>query len=461
MQRFAEKNLVEWVKRKRRKPLMIRGARQVGKSTLVKLFAEKYNYNLIELNLERHHYLKSEFASMDVRKILKEIEFGLNLGNAESENTILFIDEIQVIPEAIQCLRYFYEEYNHIPVIAAGSLLEFALAKISFSMPVGRIEYLWLGPMTFFEFLTAMKSSHLINYFDNYSLTDIISDNVHQSMIRFLREYFIIGGMPESVLSYSESEQLEDSENILSNIPQTFHDDFAKYAKTHQRNTLGMVFDYISRGAGEKIKYVNISREISSKELEYALELLTMAQVITKVYKSDAEYPLNAGKSIKNYKLYSLDIGILRFLSKIRKLRSTDLMNTLFRNKGTLAEQYICQHLLCFEGLHLKPELHYWFREGNNRNAEIDFLLSFNQMIIPVEVKSGKSGSLKSLHQFCYQKQTPLALRFDMNPPSVQKVEVQVRINNRNEKVVFTMLSIPLYLVEKTESFLQQLQYYR
>ena len=150
MKRIAEEFLISWFERDGRKPLMVRGARQVGKSTLVRLFAEKRGLNLIEVNLERYPGLSSEFASMDVKRIVREIDLGLGLGNALEQNTILFIDEIQVVPKAIQCLRYFYEELPDLPVIAAGSLLEFALKDESFSMPVGRIEYCWIGPMTFF-----------------------------------------------------------------------------------------------------------------------------------------------------------------------------------------------------------------------------------------------------------------------------------------------------------------------
>ena len=205
MHRKAKKFLEIWLKKNGRKPLIIRGARQVGKSTLVRLFAEKQGLKLIEVNLERYSGLAPEFASMDVKRVLREIDLGLGLGNALEQNTILFIDEIQVAPRAIQCLRYFYEELPELPVIAAGSLLEFALSEGSFSMPVGRVEYCWLGPMTFFENLEANGKSNLIRYFDDHSISDIVSENVHEQMLSYLRDYFITGGMPEAVLEFSST----------------------------------------------------------------------------------------------------------------------------------------------------------------------------------------------------------------------------------------------------------------
>jgi len=191
MKRIAEEFLASWFERDGRKPLMVRGARQVGKSTLVRLFAEKRGLNLIEVNLERYPGLSSEFAAMDVKRIVREIELGLGLGNALEQNTILFIDEIQVVPKAIQCLRYFYEELPDLPVIAAGSLLEFALKDESFSMPVGRIEYCWIGPMTFFESLEATGKTNLIGYFNDHDISNPVSEAVHGQMISLLRDYFL------------------------------------------------------------------------------------------------------------------------------------------------------------------------------------------------------------------------------------------------------------------------------
>ncbi len=456
MNRKAEKFLEIWLKADGRKPLIIRGARQVGKSTLVRLFAEKQGLRLIAVNLERYPGLAPEFASMDVKRVLKEIDLGLGLGNALEQNSILFIDEIQVAPKAIQCLRYFYEELPELPVIAAGSLLEFALSEDSFSMPVGRVEHCRLGPMTFFENLEANGKNNLVGYFNNHSIADAVSENVHGQMLSHLRDYFITGGMPEAILEFSSSASRSRVEDILNQILQSYRDDFGKYSKRVQFPILQLIFDFMGRGAGQKIKYVNISRNHKSADLEKALNLLHMAQVVTKTVKCSANIPFNASVSTKLYKPYMLDIGLLSHISGIKKLKKEDLMRIDPANKGVLAEQYACQHLIHLDGFRSRPESFYWFREGVNRNAEVDFLITHEQYVIPVEIKAGTSGALKSLQQFCYLKKCPLALRFDLNLPSIQKVKAGIRIKNKTEEVRFILLSLPLYLIEKTHAYLEQ-----
>jgi hypothetical protein len=393
---------------------------------------------------------------MDVKKIIREIDLGLGLGNALEQNTILFIDEIQIVPKAIQCLRYFYEELPDLPVIAAGSLLEFALTNESFSMPVGRIEYCWLGPMSFFENLEAIGKSNLIQYFNDHDISDPVSETVHALMISFLRDYFLTGGMPEAVLEFSESTTHSRVVEILNQIIQTYRDDFAKYSKRIQFPMLQLVFDSMARGAGQKIKYVNISRDHKSADLEKALTLLHMAHVITKIFPCSASLPFNASVSVKHYKPYMLDIGLLSHLAGIKKLSMERFMKIDPASKGILAEQFACQHLIHLEGFISRPEGFYWFREGANRNAEVDFVIRHEQHIIPVEIKAGTGGSLKSLQQFCYLKNCQLAVRFDLNPPSVQKIKAIIRIKNKSEEVNFTLLSLPLYLIEKTHHYLKK-----
>ncbi|MCK5405190.1 MAG: ATP-binding protein [Desulfobulbaceae bacterium] len=456
MKRKAEKFLKNWLARDRRKPLVIRGARQVGKSTLVRLFAERQGLRLIEVNLERHPGLEKDFATMDVKRVIREIDLGLGLGNALEENTILFIDEIQVAPKALQCLRYFYEELPELPVIAAGSLLEFALSDDSFSMPVGRVEYCWLGPMSFFEYLEAGENSNLIRYFHDHVLPESVSLNVHEQMISHLRDFFLTGGMPEAVLEFSNTANRSRVDDILNLILQTYRDDFSKYSKRVQFPLLQLIFDYMGRGAGQKIKYVTISRNHKPANLEKALTLLRMAQIITKICSSSANIPFNASVSEKHYKPYSLDVGLLSYLAGIRKLRKEQLMSIDPAIKGILAEQYACQHLIYLEGLSSRPEGFYWFREGANRNAEIDFVIKHDHFVIPVEIKAGTGGSLKSMQQFCFQKKCPLALRFDLNLPSLQRVKAGIRIKNMNKEVNFMLLSLPLYLIEKTHEYLEQ-----
>ncbi|MBF0430766.1 MAG: AAA family ATPase [Fibrobacteria bacterium] len=454
-----------------RKPLIIRGARQVGKTELVRRFTQKKGLSLVEVNLERYPHLDEEFATMNPDRILREIEIGIGKAAIADKNVLLFIDEIQSSPAAIQCLRYFFEEKPSLPVIAAGSLIEFALARESFSMPVGRVDYCWLGPMTFQEYLVAIGKEHLTKYlseivFAPYSVTgDIsplsqtyISQTVHEELIARLRDYFYIGGMPEAVKRYVDTGSPKSVDSVLHQIIQTYMDDFGKYAKDTAFGRLQTVFDFMGTGAGKKIKYINVSSEYKSKQLEEAFQLLSMAQVIIKVKNCKAVYPINAHIHEKGYRPFLVDIGLLRNLSGIEKLSKDELVTAASGTRGIMAEQFICQHFHFIRGFAQKPSTYYWYNSGNNRNAEIDFLLTHEEQVIPVEVKAGKSGTLKSLHQICFQKGFTYAVRFDVNPPSIQKVTVIVRHGNTNHSVGCILLSLPLYMVEQVKTALAQIK---
>jgi predicted AAA+ superfamily ATPase len=201
MKRKEEQYLNDWLKNSHRKPLIIRGARQTGKSTLVRLFARNTNLKLIELNFEENYQYKEIFSTNDVKKLIKSLEIHLNT-RIDCNRSLLFLDEIQAHPKAIATLRYFYENIPELAVLAAGSLLEFALDEYSFSMPVGRIEYLFMGPMTIEEYLNANNGEQLAHYLNNYSLKEAIPESIHRKALEHLRTYFLIGGMPEVIGTY-------------------------------------------------------------------------------------------------------------------------------------------------------------------------------------------------------------------------------------------------------------------
>jgi len=227
--RFAEDNITTWLRKERRKPLVLRGARQVGKSTLVREIAQKNNLTLCEVNLERHMDLDEIFATLDLDLILREIE-GITGTSPNQPDTVLFLDEIQATPQALRALRYFYEDLPGLPVLAAGSLLEFALAEVTFSMPVGRLEYFHLGPMTFKEFLLACEPS-LCRFITIYDSGDTFPASIHKKLISRYREYLFAGGMPEALQVYHASRSLEEVAAIHRSIADTYQDDFAKYAR--------------------------------------------------------------------------------------------------------------------------------------------------------------------------------------------------------------------------------------
>ena len=455
MKRKAEIRLQKWIHSKNRKPLIIRGARQVGKSTLVRQFAEANNLILHEINLERHTTLIDVFKSFNTKRILEELEYIIRKGSVLGKDGILFLDEIQAVPPAIQALRYFYEDYPDLPVIAAGSLLELVLSKHSFSMPVGRIEYLFLNPMTFEEVLEAQKQDDLLKLLQEYTLDRPFPESAHFRLLDLQRKYFITGGMPEAVDRFVDTNSFEEVSEVHAAILETYRDDFSKYAPQSFLLRLHKILDYVPGAVGEKFKYVNVDHQDQSRELKKALDLLVKARLITLIYHSDASgLPLKASINWKVFKPFFLDCGLMNFICGLRNISLEQLTHRKFINEGKIAEQFIAQHLIAIEKPNISPELFYWLREAKSANAEVDFVMQSGQEIFPIEVKSGQSGTLKSLHQYTYRKNITRAIRFDLNKPSTQKVQATVRVKNKSVEVAFDLLSLPLYLIEQIKRFI-------
>lgn len=443
--RASEQYLKHWFEKKRRKPLVLRGARQVGKSTLVRQFAEHQGLVLNEINLERHLPLNDVFKNLDVKQIVRELE-GLLGRNILKSGSLLFLDEVQATPHALAALRYFYEELPELPVIAAGSLMEFALAEHSFSMPVGRVEYHHVSPVSFSEFLECFDPD-LEVWREAAGRFEVIPEMAHQRLLGRLREYLFIGGMPEAIVEYIETGSLSEVQEVQRSIVETYQDDFSKYANRTELVRLQRIFGQIPRNIGRKIKYVNLSREERSRELKSAVELLSRAQVCQKVTASHCSgLPLSAEVSEDVYKLIFMDVGIVNYLCGGRWNDMSDATALALVNEGPLAEQFIGQHLAYLD--RSRPQLHYWLREGRANNAEVDYVVSQGMRILPVEVKAGASGTLKSLQQFVLEKGCEQAVRFDLNQSSRMLVEAKARSGNSVENVCFELLSLPLYAVE-------------
>jgi len=452
LKRFSEGHIESWFKRKHRKPLVIRGARQVGKSTLVRNFAQNNNLTLHEINLERHPQLVDIFDKLDTAGILRELEHigGKGKISTSGNNHLLFLDEIQAVPSAIKALRYFYEDFPGLPLIAAGSLLEFTLSDHSYSMPVGRIEYFYMGPMTFEEFLLAKNESFLLSAIRDYEFQQPFPLSAHQKLSKYQAEYLLVGGMPEAIQVYIETDDFEEVMNIHSSIIETYLDDFAKYARDADLLRLHRIFDYVPTSVGEKTKYSNIDPNEKARELRKAIGLLEKANVIFCVYHSKAPgVPLKVGKNDKVFKMFFLDVGLMNRICKVQHIPFEQLEKKEFVNQGKMAEQFIQQHLLRIERANEKPEIFYWLREGRAANAEIDFIIQLGGSMVPVEVKAGATGSLKSLHRFVYEKKLKFAIRFDMTPPSLMDVNYKLTADAKNSVVTFKLMSLPLYMVEQ------------
>lgn len=436
-----------WATEASRKPLIIRGARQVGKSTLVQQLAEAAKLELLSLNFERNPEFREVFAQRSPAGILTAVRL-LTGKTARAGTTLLFLDEIQSAPEGLASLRYFQEEMPELHVIAAGSLLEFALAEANFSMPVGRVEYMHLGPMQFEDFLAAMDQGPLIEWLRNLSLQEIragtMTRAVHEKLMTLLRQYWIIGGLPEAVAKFAERPDFADVSRVHHSIVSTYRDDFAKYSHGVPRDRVQLVFDKLPALVGRKFKYANVSHDHRAAELAAALERLCMARIAYKVHHSSANgVPLGAEANERHFKVLYMDVGLMATALRLGFLDLGRQEPTLVNN-GAVAEQFIGQHLLYAVPLYETPALYYWLREAKGASAEVDYVVTQAQQVVPIEIKSGKSGTLRSLHYFLQEKQRKFAVRLNSDVPTL--LEDSTRLAD-GTSLGYTLLSLPLYAV--------------
>jgi predicted AAA+ superfamily ATPase len=457
MERNQEKNIVAWFEKTGRKPLIIRGARQVGKSTLVRRAATRLGVKLWEINLERFAQLNDIFGSFNVKQILLELSISSGVEGIGDGAGILFLDEIQATPKALAALRYFYEDRPDIAVVSAGSLLEFILSDYSYSMPVGRVEYLWLGPVTFAEYLKAAAPNPVFQAFTEWKVYDEISNNLHIQLTSYLREFLLCGGMPEAASNFAEHHNAQLLRDIHLSILETYRDDFGKYAKRAAIDEVRRVFDYIPAGIGRKIKYSLISPNAKAAEVRKAFDLLVNAGIIMPVFHSDGTgIPLSVNTNESCVKPLFLDVGLVQTALNMPLLTLDAFSESRFVNEGCLAEQIVGQELYFRDLYGGKPSLHYWLRESKSTNAEVDYLIQCGMNIIPVEVKAGTTGSLRSLHQFMALRESPFAVRFDLNPPSEQIVSTTVITSDSKKMITYKLISLPIYFAGRLESIIKQ-----
>lgn len=463
LKRQEIKYLHEWAGRSIHKPLVIRGARQIGKSTLVREFARLANMPLVEVNFERNPEFREAFAVRDPARILSTLT--LLTGKAITPaKSLLFLDEIQAAPEALVALRYFHEEMSQLHVVAAGSLMEFALRDARFSMPVGRVEYLYLGPMDFEDFLEALGHSNLAAHLRSFSLPDMENDGfpmaVHLKCLDMLRQYWVVGGLPEAVSAYAAPDEPVGSEfervsRIQQSVVATYRDDFNRYSHGRLRDRIQIVFDRLPVMVGRKFKYVNVSRDHRAAELADALTHLCMAGVATKIRHTAANgIPLGAEANERHFKYLYMDVGLMCRALHLNVL-DLDKDDLTLINHGALAEQFVGQQLLFGGPRDEAPSLYYWVREARNAAAEIDYLMTAGQRIVPVEIKAGTTGSLRSLHQFLHDKRRDFGLRFNADVPSL--LSDSKKLFN-GTTVDYQLLSLPIYMAGQARRLVGELE---
>ncbi len=453
MRRDIIQLFIDWKEKKSRKPLIVRGARQVGKTFAIKEFATHHFENSVSINLEESPVLRTIFLSNNPFLIIQELSV-LKKTRIEPGKTLLFLDEIQVCPEAIVSLRYFYEQMPELHVIAAGSLLDHTLNELKLSMPVGRVEFCYMYPMSFREFLLAVSEDQLLTYLDEYAFSMDYSQAIHLKLLEYLRYYFFIGGMPEAVKVFVDDNDLLAIDRIQNNILTSLQYDFAKYGSRNQQSHLAGVMKYVGQNTGRKIKYVNIDREIRSANLKEAFYKLEMSRIlILAKHTASANIPITTHLNSDIFKAYFLDIGLANHLCHIQL---TDPAKITTINEGALAEQFVAQELLAMSDKYIAPQLYYWTREAKNANAEIDFLFQHNNTIYPLEVKAGKSGTLKSLYVYLFEKNLNTGIRFNTDMPSEGIFKTKVRSGNKSDEITIRLISLPLYMITQLPGLLKR-----
>jgi predicted AAA+ superfamily ATPase len=429
------KYLETWKNSRNRKPLILRGARQVGKTSVIGLFGQAFD-QFIVLNLERDSDKNLFENSTSVEMVLKGIELSKGK-NPFQPNTLLFIDEIQNSAKAIELLRYFYEDYPKIAVVCAGSLLEAIMKKEGFSFPVGRVEFLYMHPLTFDEYLQALGKDKVLKALQEITPDNLPDANLHQMAGEIFNEYCFVGGMPAVVQDFLENKSYAIIADIKESILTALKDDVAKYSHMTESKYLRHVIEYAPYSVGTRITYEKFGNSLyRSREIKHAFELLEYAMIIQRVYGSPTVTPPIVPHFRVAPKLVYLDSGlVIQKLGLTSEISITKDLNSIFR--GSFAEQIAGQAFLS-ENIKRHDALSFWYRNTQSSIAETDYSYLHNGKVIPVEVKSGSTGSLKSLHQFMHLAPSKQAVRLYSGELKSETVEAN--------KIKFNLISVPFYL---------------
>lgn len=438
MKRHIEIYLTEWKESPNRLPLILRGARQTGKTFIVEKFGATCFDIRLTVNFELRPELKTAFTSLDPNDIITRLELMTNVPVIPGK-TLLFLDEIQECPEALMALRYFKENKPDLHVIAAGSLLEFTLQDDSFRMPVGRVQFAHMHPLSFQEFLDGTGHSKLAGYLNTVTLDAPPDNAIHNQLLHLVRQYMGIGGMPAAAVAYLATRSVRDVQTVHASLLASYEQDFGKYGPKIDYALMRRIFQQSPKHIGQRFKYVDIAPDIRSEKIKEAIILLEKAGLLDRIHAVAASgLPLGAHVKENRFKLRFLDVGLAQHANKLdlALYMSTDLLAI---NNGAIAEQFAGQELIAAQPPHLRWPLYFWYRDKKNSQAEVDFVIQTANTIVPIEVKAGKTGRLKSLHLFMEEKNSPLGVRISSLPLSLEK----------------NILSIPLYLTSQVERLIK------
>lgn len=434
--------LEKWAEKKNRKPLVIRGARQVGKTTVVNQFAEKFE-QYIYLNLELPADRKPFEDFKDLETLVQTLFFLKSKEYSKRKKTLLFIDEIQEVPQAFNILRFFYEQMPEIPVISAGSLLE-TIFDNKLSFPVGRVEFLVVRPVSFIEFLEAIGEMDALKQLNNIPLKSF----AHEKLLSLFHTYALIGGMPEIVKEYAETKDITSLNKLYDSLIASYMDDVEKYA--HSNSQVQIIRHVIKASyyeAGKRIKFQGFGKSnYNSKEIGEALRTLEKALLLNLIYPTISSKLPIVPEPQKSPRLQLLDTGLMNYSAGIQKeiIGTSDLNNVY---QGTVIEHLVGQELLS-NNYNALSALNFWVREKKTSTAEVDYVIAHDGKLIPIEVKSGKEGKLKSLHLFMEESPNKIAIRFYAG----ELLESEAFTPSGKK---YHLLNLPYYLVSQLPKYIE------
>lgn len=431
IRRKIDIELEKWKIESAHKPLLVRGARQVGKTKTIREFAKSFE-NFIEINFEETPRLKALFADdLSPASICENIS-AIYKTNIVPGKTLFFLDEIQECPQAIASLRFFYEKMPDLHIISAGSLLEFALSTIP-TFGVGRIRSMFMYPLSFSEYLDGAGEHQLLENIRRANPTKQMNKILHARSIELLQKFICLGGMPEVIVAYIETGNLHKCQQLLDDLIISIKTDFAKYKKRTPVTRLSEVFQSVVSQAGQKFVYSKACSQANHNQIKEALQLLITAGLVVPITHSSSNgLPLGAEANPQKQKMLLFDTGIFQ------RIMGLDLADFLLSkkfdaiNKGNVAEQFVGLELIKMTSCYQNPSLYYWHRDARNSNAEVDYVITVANEIVPIEVKSGTKGAMQSLFLFLKDK----------------NLQRGIRISNENFSVYDAVEVYPLYAVE-------------
>lgn len=411
MKRLIDYHLKLWKTSPIRQPLLLRGARQVGKTHAARELGKTFS-SFVEINFEENKEVKEVFdGNLTAQEIIFKLE-NIIKKQIIPGKTLLFLDEVQAAPRTILALRYFYEQMPELHVIAAGSLLDFAIEQVG--VPVGRVEFMYVYPLSFIEYLAASGNSRLIQQLLKHDPSKELDPFFHNLLLTELGHYLALGGMPQVLESWTQEQKILQCIKIQSRIITAYRQDFAKYARSHQIKYVELVFEEVPRQLSQKFKYSEIEGDYRKRELAPALDLLATAGIVHKVYFSPGNgIPLGHGVNPLDYKVLFIDVGITQRMLGANLSRWFIKPLEEFINKGQLVEAFIGLELMVYTSPQYKKNCYYWHRQERNSQAEVDYLIQIDEAVIPVEVKSGKGTVIRSMITFLEShKESPYGVKF-------------------------------------------------